>query len=204
VDLSIPCRLGTPAYILQAKIKDKVCVHTLPRAIAILEPASLLREGFDNATCPRLQTPPLRPGGLRCCHVPRSSGPLAIQEGTGAATRPSAPDHASPLRRDPALTCVLRLRTASTSVVGSAADTYPMAIYGPRAVEEGLAATACIEARVFLRHARVLPRHLQDVWEDDVIMTCKPCRLALQHHAIVHHRADNLSQAWCYSAAPCC
>jgi hypothetical protein len=81
----------------------------LPRAITVLEPASLLREGSDNATCPRLWTPPLRLGGLRRCHVPRDFGPLIIQEGSGAATRPSAPDHASPLRRDPALTRVLRL-----------------------------------------------------------------------------------------------
>jgi hypothetical protein len=191
VDLSIPCRLGTPAYILQAKTRGNVCVHMLPRAITVLEPASLLREGSDNATCPRLRTPPLRLGGLQRCHVPRGFGPphhsggircchaslstgpcLAAEEGSGTDTRPSALDH-------------------TTSVVGSDADTCPMALHRPWAVEGGLAATACSDARVFLRHAHALPMHLQDVWADDVIMTCKSCGQALQHHAIVHHYADN-------------
>jgi hypothetical protein len=53
-----------PAYMLQAKTKGKVCTHVLPRAIVAPEPTSMLREGFSTATCPRLQTTPLRLGGL--------------------------------------------------------------------------------------------------------------------------------------------
>jgi RNase P subunit RPR2 len=50
---------------------------------------------------------------------------------------------------------------------------------------------ACSDARVFLRHASVLPRRMQDVRADDIIMTCKPCGQELQHHATVHlHAAD--------------
>jgi hypothetical protein len=117
--------------MLQAKSKGKVCVHALPRATAAPEPASLLREGSDAATCPRLRTPPLRLGGLRCCHVPRGSGPrLTIQEESDTAMRPSAPDSALPPKRAPALTRVLRLRTAPASEMSSGAD-----IHGtPRAV----------------------------------------------------------------------
>jgi hypothetical protein len=43
--LSVPFRLGIPAYMLQAKTKGKVCIHTLPHATAVLEPTSLLRGG---------------------------------------------------------------------------------------------------------------------------------------------------------------
>jgi hypothetical protein len=82
--------------------------------------------------CPRLQTPPLHLRGLRCYHVPRGSRPrLAIQEGSDAASCPSVPDPASPLRRDLVLTHVLRLRTALASEVGSGADMRPMALCGP-------------------------------------------------------------------------
>jgi hypothetical protein len=50
---------------------------------------------------------------------------------------------------------------------------------------------ACIEARMFPRHAHALLRHLQDIRVDDVIMACKLCRQALQHHATMHcHVAD--------------
>jgi hypothetical protein len=97
-------------YMLQAKIKGKVCTHTLPHTTIALEPASLLREGFSVATCPRLRTPPLCLGGLQCCHVPRGSELyLAIQEGAGTATRVSTSVPASPLRRGPVPKRVLQL-----------------------------------------------------------------------------------------------
>jgi hypothetical protein len=108
--LSVPCRPGTPAYMLQAKTKVKACAHGLPRATAAPEPASLLREGSDTATCPGLRTPPLRLGGFRRWHMPRCFRPhhpggvrrcqsslntgsrLTIKKGSGVDTRPSAPD----------------------------------------------------------------------------------------------------------------
>jgi hypothetical protein len=92
-----------------------------------------------------------------------------------------------------ALTCALRLRTAPSSVMGSDADMCPMTLHGSWVVEEGLAATTCNEARVFLRHAHTLPRRLVDMWTAGVIMTCKPCEQASQHDATVHRRADNRS-----------
>jgi hypothetical protein len=73
--LSIPCKPGTPAYMLQAKTKCKVCAHALPCATTAPKLTSLLREGPGVATCPRLQTPPLCLGGLQCHHMPRGSGP---------------------------------------------------------------------------------------------------------------------------------
>jgi hypothetical protein len=57
--LSVPFRLGIPAYMLQAKTKGKVCIHTLPHATAVLEPTSLLRGG----------------GGLQRCHMPKAPDP---------------------------------------------------------------------------------------------------------------------------------
>jgi hypothetical protein len=161
--LSVPCRLGTPAYMLQAKSKGKACAHALPRATVAPEPASLLREGSGAATCPSLLTPSLRLGGLWCCHMPRGPRPhLTIQERSGAATRPSAPDPTSSPRRAPVLTYVLQLRTAPASEVGSDADKCHIALRRPWAIEikEGLAAMACSEACVILRHARALSRHL--------------------------------------------
>jgi hypothetical protein len=51
----------------------------------------------------------------------------------------------------------------------------------------------CSEARLFSRHAHVLPRRLQDMRADSVIMIYKSCKQALQHHATVHHRAADCS-----------
>jgi hypothetical protein len=100
---------------------------------------------------------------------------------------------------------VLRLRTAPASEVVSGADTCPMALNRPWAIEikEGLPATACCEARTFPRHARALPRRLQDLRADGVTMTCKPCRQALQHHATMHRHVADHSQVWRYSTTPC-
>jgi hypothetical protein len=182
--------------MLQAKTKSKVCIHALPRAAVASELTSLLREGPGAATCPWLRTRPLHLGGLWRCHMPRGSGPhLSIQEGSGAATRPLASDPTSPLWRGPALTCALRLQTAPASEVGSGADTCPMTLHGPWAIEikEGLAVTVCSETRVFSRHARSLLRRLQDVRADGVIMTCKLCGHALLHRATVHRRVADRS-----------
>jgi hypothetical protein len=166
LQLSVPCRPGTHTYMLQAKSKGKACTHALPHATEAPGPTSRLRKGYDTTTCPRLWNPPLCLGGLRHCHVPRGSGPcLTIQEGSDNTTHPLALDPASSPRRALALACVLQLRTAPTSEVGSNADTCPMALRRPWAVEikEGLAAMACSQAHVFPRHAHTLPRHLQDV-----------------------------------------
>jgi hypothetical protein len=84
---------GYLTYMLQAKTKDKACVHALPRATLASESASLFMEGSDAATCTRLRTPPLRLGGVRRCHASLSTGPyLAAKEGSGTDTRPSVPD----------------------------------------------------------------------------------------------------------------
>jgi hypothetical protein len=66
--------------------------------------------------------------------------------------------------------------------VGSDADTCPMALCRPWAVEikKGLAAMAYSKAHVFLGHAHALPRSLQDMRADDIIMTCKLYGHALQ------------------------
>jgi hypothetical protein len=142
--------------MLQAKAKGKVCVHALPRATMALEPASLLREGSDAATCSRLRSPLLCLEGLQRCHVSKGSRPLlAVEEGSGAATHPSALDLASPLRRGPTLTSVLRLWTVPTSEVGSGADTCLMSLHMPWDIEikEDIAAMVCSKALVFPRHA---------------------------------------------------
>jgi hypothetical protein len=89
--------------------------------------------------------------------------------------------------------------------VGSGADTCLMALHMALIVEikEGLAATTCSKTHLFLRHVRALPRRLQDMRADDVIMTYKPCGYVLQCHATVHHRVADHSRAWLYSTAPC-
>jgi hypothetical protein len=131
--------------------------------------------------------------GFRSC--------LAVQEGSGVATRPSAPDPTSPLRRRPTLTRVIQLRTAPASEVGSSADMCLMALHmpWPAEIKECLAAMVCSEARVFLRHICALPRRLLD----GVILTCKSYGYALRCHATVYHHAADRSLAWRYSAAPC-
>jgi hypothetical protein len=120
--------------ILMIGIREFVtwgATHIVPRATAALELASLLKKGSSATTCPRLWTPPLHLGGLQRCHMPRGSGPpLTIQEGSGAATSPSAPDPASPLRGDLTLTLILQPQTTPTSVVGYGVDTCLMALHG--------------------------------------------------------------------------
>jgi hypothetical protein len=63
-------------------------------------PASLLKRVLVLPHIPRLWILPPCSGGLRRCHASRGSGScLPTQEGSGAATRPTAPDPASLLRR---------------------------------------------------------------------------------------------------------
>jgi hypothetical protein len=110
--LSVPHRPGTPCTCFRPRQKARyasTCYHVPPR---YWNPPSNIG---------RAPTLP---------HAQRLRTPLAIQEGSGAATRPSAPYPASPLRRDSTLTCVLQLRTAPTSVVGSDADMCHMALHG--------------------------------------------------------------------------
>jgi hypothetical protein len=91
--LSVPSRPGTPGNMLQVKTKGKVCVHALPHATSAPEPASLLREGSNVATCPRLRTPPRRLGEVRRCHASLSTGSrLTAKEGSDTDTHHSASD----------------------------------------------------------------------------------------------------------------
>jgi hypothetical protein len=110
----------------------------------------------------RLRIPPYHSGGLRCCHTSLGTG-LHLAAWGGA----------------PALTHIPRLRIAHpTSEVGSNDDTCPLVLYRPWAVKikKGLDATACSKAHVFLKHARTVPRRLQDVRANRVIIICKSCR----------------------------
>jgi hypothetical protein len=212
--LSVPCRPGTPAYMLQAKTKVKACAHGLPRATAAPEPASLLREGSDAATCPGLRTPPLRLGGFRRCHVPRCFGPhLTIQEGSDAASRPSTPDPASPLRRAPALTRVLRLRTAPATEVGSGADTCPMALWAVGCKDKGR--HSCNRHATRLACFQDMPARYRDACKtcgqttlsrptnhaDKHYNTTLQCSTALlttrrRGATVPHHAADRLRARW--------
>jgi hypothetical protein len=112
MQLSIPCRPGTPTYKLQIKTKSGACIHVPPCAI-------------------RYWTLPPCQGGLWCCRMSCGSGPcLPAIEGSGAAhvsrgSRPRLPaskcsgvimctmalDPAILLGRAPMLPCALRLRT---------------------------------------------------------------------------------------------
>jgi hypothetical protein len=179
--MSVPCRPDTPAYMPQAKTKGQACAHALPHATTALEPASLLREGSSTTTCPkaldltplhrrgpvlphvpRLRTLHLRIGGVWHYHVFQGSRPCTFTwEGSGAAICPKAPDPAPPSRRGPVL---------------------PRVPWPPRAMghrdKERLSCNGMQQGSLFPRHAHMLPRRLQDVRADDIIMTCKPCRQA--------------------------
>jgi hypothetical protein len=91
--LSIPYKLGTLAYKLEAKAGSRACDHTLPR----------ISQGWAR---------PPHSGGLRWCHTSRGSGPyLPAREGSGTTTRLMAPNHASLSRRAPELPSASRLWT---------------------------------------------------------------------------------------------
>jgi hypothetical protein len=72
--LLVPCKLNTPAYMLQDKTRGGVCIHALPH--------------FSRHWTP---TPYL--GGLWDCHMFRGSGPHpASNVGSGATTCHMAPN----------------------------------------------------------------------------------------------------------------
>jgi hypothetical protein len=52
-------------------------------------------------------------------------------------------------------------------------------------IKKVLSVMAYNKVRIFLRYARALPKRLQDVQTDNIIMTYKPYRQALQYHTIV-------------------
>jgi hypothetical protein len=107
----------------------------------VSDPASLLGRASVLPRVPRVQTPSLCLGGLRCCHVPP----------------------ASLFRRAPMLPHVPRLRTLlSCSRGGPDALTCSTTLKGlwVLRIKKVLAVTACSKARVFSRHIRVLSRCL--------------------------------------------
>jgi hypothetical protein len=132
----------------------------------------------------RLQTMPSCSGGVRCCHVPHSSG-LCLPAGGGGG----GSDSATWLRTLPpclgGLRCYhvphgsepyLPAREGGSNIV-----TYPTTLRGLQVlrIKKELAAMACSKAHMFPRHARALSRSLQDMRADGIIMTCKPCGQAL-------------------------
>jgi hypothetical protein len=73
--LSVPWRLGTPAYKIWVKTRSMTCIHALPRR-----------------------------GGLLCHHMSYGPGPRLLAEvSSGTATCPSAPDLTSLMRWAPML-----------------------------------------------------------------------------------------------------
>jgi hypothetical protein len=93
-ELSVPCKPGTPrtCFRLRQKIRyASTRCHVSPR-YRNMPPCTTMCPGAS--TCPRLQTPPLRLGGLRHYHVPRSSGPSS-PSGRGPAL-PRVPQHRTP------------------------------------------------------------------------------------------------------------
>jgi hypothetical protein len=55
---------------------------------------------------------------------------------------------------------------------------------------------ACNKSHVFSRLAHVLLRRLKCMRADDIIMTCKPCKLVIQYRATVQRHATNCSRVW--------
>jgi hypothetical protein len=122
--LSIPYRLGTPAYRLQVKTRSRMCCHVSSSSELRLP----TEEGSSAAICPSaldlasllmralvlphvlwLRTSPPYRGELQCCHVSNNSGPrLPAEEGFSITTHPTAPDLDSALRGAPVLVHVPR------------------------------------------------------------------------------------------------
>jgi hypothetical protein len=124
LQLLVPCGPGTPAYKLQRTATQRAGHAFVHRHIACSAGSHLpAREGSDAAMCPvasdpasqlgrapalphvpHLRTLPPDSGGLRRCHVSLSFRPhLSTREGSGAVTRPTAPDLAPSCDRAPAL-----------------------------------------------------------------------------------------------------
>jgi hypothetical protein len=124
-----------------------------------------------------LWTPPPYKGGLRRCRMPHDSGPrYATRKGSGAATRPAAPDPAtlqgrasalphvlwigpaSLQERAPTLPCVLWLQTPPSHGRGlwcHHVSGGPLRAIGHRNKER--------HTRMFPRLAHVVPRHARVV-----------------------------------------
>jgi hypothetical protein len=152
------------------------------------DPSPSPRKTLALSCVQRLRTLHRYLGGVRRCHTSFNTGPcLAVKEGSDADTRPSALDRTH-------LEGGLRCCHVSHG-----------SLHRPWAVEinEDITATICSKAHVFSRHARALPRCLQDVRAIGVIITYKPCGQTLQHHATVLPRATDPSQSWRYSTTPC-
>jgi hypothetical protein len=144
--LSVPCRPGTLAYMLESKTSKTYC-HMPYRVVSCL-PA---QEGSNIITCPMAQdhasllgrapalprvpwlwTLPPCSRGLQCCHVSHDSGScLPIWEGSDAATCHVAPNPASMLRRASVLSHTPWYRPQLSTQEGSGAATCPTAICGP-------------------------------------------------------------------------
>jgi hypothetical protein len=141
--LSVPYRPGTPTYNLQAKIRRRACIRTLPRVIWLRT------------------LPPCR-DGLWHCHMPHGSAPrLLARKGSGAATCRTALDPVSLLGRAPVLSRVARLRTPPPCSVGLQCCHVPHG-FGPRLpAREGSSAATChmtSDLTTLLGRAPILPR----------------------------------------------
>jgi hypothetical protein len=78
--LSVPCRTGTPAYKLQVKTRDRVCIYALPCVL-------------------KHRTRPPRLGGHWRCHVSHDSEPHpSAWECSDATTCPMTSNLAPPQR----------------------------------------------------------------------------------------------------------
>jgi hypothetical protein len=172
---------------IQASSQDKEkgmhpCTDMSP---ATPNPASLLRLAPALPRAPRLQTPPPCLGGLRCCHLSHDSRPrLPVREGSSVAMCPTTPDSASLLER---VRCYHVSHISGPCLPAQLVGGALMLSRVPRLrgswalrIKKGLATTICGKAHVFLRHACMLSRRLQDVRADSIIMICKSCIHVLQ------------------------
>jgi hypothetical protein len=173
------------------------------------------REDFSAATCRTAPDPAsLLERALVLSRVTWLWTPPPARVGFGAVTCHTASNPASLFGRALMLPRITRLQTPPSysgglrcyhephssgpclparGVGASSAVTCPMTFRGQRAlrIKKGLAITACSKTHMFPRHARVLPRRLQDVWADGVIMTYKPCGPALQYRATMQRHASD-------------
>jgi hypothetical protein len=125
-----PANRVPPAYRLQDKTRSRVCYHTLPHV-------------------PRPQTSPPYQGGLLCCHVSLSPGPrLPANEGSSAATCPTAPDLASLSRRAPVLPRVLSSGSHLPAEEGSGVPMRP-ATLDPESLPRRALTPPCVQ-RLFV------------------------------------------------------
>jgi hypothetical protein len=146
------------------------------------------------------------------------SGPcLPVREGSGTATCHTAPDLASLLEKALMLSRVTRLWTPPPCSGGLQFCHMPHGSGPCLPAQEGSGAITCLATLRGL-HALTIKKGLADLpmqqdsrvsktrlhvteaptrrGADGVIMTYKPCGQALQHRAIVHHRAADRSQTW--------